>query len=246
MSRPIVTFTTDFGLADTYVAEMKAAVLGENPDATLVDVTHLIRPQDVMGGSLALSRALNAFPKGTIHVGVVDPGVGTKRRILVVKINRQRVICPDNGMITWAWRMDPDAKAYQLTWEPKHFSATFHGRDIMAPAAGMLSRGKPIKALAKRVDQIELLNIGPATSRKGEIIYIDHFGNCITNILGHPGAGFIRAGKKSIGVQRTYGNVPKGKPLALIGSAGLLEIAIRDGNAAKTLGLRVGHEVIIG
>ena len=246
MRRPIVTLTTDFGLSDTYVAEMKAAVLRENPDVNLIDVTHLIRPQDVVAGSITLWRALNSFPRGTIHVGVVDPGVGTRRRILIIKINGQRVICPDNGMITWAWRMHPEAKAYQLTWMPEHFSATFHGRDIMAPVAGMLSCGTPVKSMAKRIKELELLDIVPSKSGRGQIIHIDHFGNATTNIVGHPGSGRIRAGRKTIGVQRTYGNVPKGKPLALIGSAGLLEIAIRDGNAAKTLGLRVGHEVIIG
>src|SRR5438876_1006555 len=116
MPRPIVTFTTDFGLSDTYVAEMKAVVLQEVRDVTLVDVTHLIRAQDVLAGSLAIARALNAFPRGTLHLAVVDPGVGTNRRLLIVKINRQRVICPDNGLITWAWRTHEDVKAFELTW----------------------------------------------------------------------------------------------------------------------------------
>jgi S-adenosylmethionine hydrolase len=245
MKRPIVTFTTDFGLSDSYVAEMKASVLKENPDCTLIDVTHSIPPQDVVAGSITLQRAIAAFPPRSIHVAVVDPGVGTRRRLLIVKINRQRVLCPDNGLITWAWRMHEDAKAYELTWRPEQASETFHGRDIMGPVAGMLSRGKPTKALAQRIDDPMLLKIAPATSKRGEIMHIDRFGNAITNIVGTARTASVRAGRKTFGIHRTYSAVPRGKPVAVIGSSGLLEIAIRDGNAAKALGLRVGHEVVL-
>src|SRR5437762_1306890 len=163
MKCPIVTLTTDFGLSDSYVAEMKASVLADNPECQLVDVTHLIAAQDVLAGSITLQRVIASSPPRTIHVAVVDPGVGTRRRLLIVKINRQRVICPDNGLITWAWRLHENAKAYELTWRPKQSSETFHGRDIIAPVAGMLSRGKSIKSLATRIDEPILLNIKPAT-----------------------------------------------------------------------------------
>ena len=120
----------------------------------------------MLGGSITLQRVIASFPPRTIHLGVVDPGVGTRRRIIIVKIERQRVICPDNGLITWAWRMHKNAKAYELTWQPKRSSCTFHGRDIIAPVAGMLSRGKPIKSLAKRIDAPILLDIKPAASKR--------------------------------------------------------------------------------
>jgi S-adenosylmethionine hydrolase len=245
MDRPIVTFTTDFGLRDSYVGEMKAAVLKENPDCHLIDVTHLIPPQDVLAGSIVLRRVIASFPPRSIHVAVVDPGVGTKRPLLIVKIRRQRVICPDNGLITWAWRMHEGGKAYQLTWQPKAASATFHGRDIMAPVAGMLSRGKSVRSLGVRIEEPKLLDVHPSTSNRGKVIHIDHFGNAITNIVAKPGRATVRAGRKTLAFHKTYGAVARGKPLALIGSSGLLEIAVRDGNAAKQLGLRVGHEVVV-
>ncbi|HEX3358537.1 MAG TPA: SAM-dependent chlorinase/fluorinase [Tepidisphaeraceae bacterium] len=246
MKPPIVTFTTDFGLADSYVAEMKAAVLKQVPTAVLVDVTHLIGPQDVLAGSVVLERAIAAFPYGTIHVAVVDPGVGTDRRILVVEINRQRVICPDNGLITWAWRMQSDARAYALTWKPAEISTTFHGRDIMAPLAGMLAKEASIQSIAVPIRDPVLLDIAPSIDR-GRIIYIDHFGNAITNIrpAGHRGDSII-VKKKSIGpLRKAYADVARHGAVALIGSSGLLEIAIRDGSAAKKLRLKVGDKVRI-
>jgi S-adenosyl-L-methionine hydrolase (adenosine-forming) len=245
MKRPIVTLTTDFGTSGSYVAEMKAAILAENPDCNVIDVTHQISPQDVVAGSIVLGRIVATFPPRSIHLAVIDPGVGTRRRLLVAKINRQRVICPDNGLITWAWRTHDEAKAYELTWRPEKSAETFHGRDILAPAAAMLSRGRTTKSIASRIDQPMLLEIKPATGKRGVVIHIDRFGNAITNIVGHPGSGSVRAGRKTFGVHRTYSAVPRGKPVAVIGSSGLLEIAIRDGNAAKALGLRVGHEVVV-
>ena len=192
----IVTFTTDFGLSDSYVAEMKAAVWAENPDCKLIDVTHLIPPQDVQAGSIVLERVIATFPPRSIHVAVVDPGVGTRRRLLAVKINHQRVICPDNGLITWPWRMHEKAKAYEITWRPKHSSATFHGRDIFAPVAAMIAGGRSIKSLAKRFDDPVLLDLKPATSKRGKVIYIDRFGNAITNFVGSAGGATVRAAKR--------------------------------------------------
>jgi S-adenosyl-L-methionine hydrolase (adenosine-forming) len=246
MKRAIVTFTTDFGLSDGYVAQMKGAVLKQAPAAVLVDVTHLIGAQDVLAGSVVLERAIAAFPRGTIHIAVVDPGVGTDRRILIVEINGQRVICPDNGLITWAWRMNLGAKAHALTWRPRESSATFHGRDIMAPVAGMLAKGKAVRSLAKRIGDPILLEVA-ASDRKGRIIYVDHFGNAITNIrLQGGGDCSVLVKKKSVGLLRqTYADVAKGETVALIGSSGLVEIAVRDGSAAEMLGLKVGDEVAL-
>jgi len=249
--RPIVTLTTDFGTRDYYVAAMKAVLLRECPEVRLIDVTHEVPRHDILCGSITLERAVDGFLPGTVHLGVVDPGVGTDRRILVVELNRQTIICPDNGLITWAWRRLGPGQAYELTWRPKSGSNTFHGRDIMAPAGGMIARGDDILAIARQIDDPILLDIAPAgTSEEGaRVIHIDTFGNATTNmgreLAELPGRGF-RIGDKAIGpLDRTYADVPPGTPLALIGSSGLLEIAVRDGSAAGQLGLKVGDVVTV-
>ena len=246
MHRPIVTLTTDFGLADAYVSQMKAVILRENPDARLIDITHLIAPQDVLAGSIALERAIAAFEPGTIHLAVIDPGVGTPRQILIAEINRQRIVCPDNGLITWVWRRHSGARASRLTWRPNTFSAAFHGRDIMAPIAGKLSRGAPVESLAESIDDLVLLDIAPS-SHKGQIIHIDHFGNATTNLLSGAAVGAkVKVGRRLFDkVHHTYSDVSPGKPLALIGSSDLVEIAVRNGSAAQKLKLRVGDVVTL-
>jgi len=247
---PIVTLTTDFGLTDSYVAEMKAVLLSRIPEARLVDVTHGVPPQDVLAGGFAVERALRAFPPGTVHVVVVDPGVGSQRRVLRVDLHRQHVLCPDNGLITWAWRRLDPGVAYELTWRPANPSATFHGRDILAPAAAMLLSDPAAPELAgPAVDPI-LLAITPAANHpaEAEVIHIDHFGNATTNVpaeaITAPSPRVIRIARRSLGpVRRTYADVAHGEPLALVGSSGLLEIAVRNGNAAAALGLRVGDRL---
>jgi len=250
MQSPIVTLTSDFGLIDPYVAEMKAAILRHAPFARLIDVTHSISAQDILGASISLHRVLAAFEPKTIHLTVVDPGVGTKRKLLVVKINHQIVVCPDNGLITWAWRHWPDATAFELFWRPKILSNTFHGRDILAPAAGKLAMGKPLKSLAKPSAVPILLDIYPVRpgAKIGSIIHIDHFGNAMTNFpaeLLTEKYRKIRVRGKSLPIQATYGDFSPGQALALIGSSGYLEIAVRNGSAAKKLGLRTGDAVTI-
>jgi S-adenosylmethionine hydrolase len=249
--RPLVTFTTDFGLADAYVAQLKAAVLKRCPHALLIDVTHQVPRHDVLCGSITLERAVEGFFPGTVHVAVVDPGVGSDRRILVTNVGGQWVVCPDNGLITWTWRCHPGAKAYELTWRPPRASDVFHGRDIMAPAAAMLASGTKVTTIARPIHDPILLDIAPAPpgARQGSIIHIDHFGNATTNL---PYAQIrrrdlhFRIRNKSIGrLRRTYWDVASGKPLALIGSSGLLEIAVRDGSAAEKLKLKVGDRVEI-
>src|SRR5215212_9325005 len=148
--RPIVTLTSDFGTVDFYVAAMKAVLLRACPDARLVDVTHAVPRHDILCGSITLERAVDGFPPGTTHLAVVDPGVGTDRRLLVAEIKSQRVVCPDNGLITWSWRRHDGGRAHELTWRPlRPPSDTFHGRDIMAPAAGMLAAGVPLHSLTR-------------------------------------------------------------------------------------------------
>jgi S-adenosylmethionine hydrolase len=230
---------------------MKAVLIRGCPDVRLIDVTHSVPRHDILCGSITLERAVDGFPAGTIHVAVVDPGVGTRRRLLVVEIKGQLVVCPDNGLITWPWRRLGPGQAHELTWRPKSSSNTFHGRDVLAPVAGMLACGEPLRALAKAIDDPILLDITPADGRDmGRVIHIDHFGNATTNVV----HDLIRErtirqvavkGRKVGKIRRTYWDVAPGKPLALIGSSGLLEIAVRDGSACDDLKICVGDAVSV-
>jgi S-adenosyl-L-methionine hydrolase (adenosine-forming) len=246
---PIVTLTSDFGSSDSYVAAMKAAILRQCPGAMLIDVTHQIAAYDILAASFAVERAIAAFDAGAIHLAVVDPGVGTNRRLLIAEINGQLLVCPDNGLLTWAWRRAAAQRAHELTWRAQKTSATFHGRDILAPAAGKLAAGQALATIARPISDPLLLPIAPAAKlSEAQIIHIDHFGNATTNI----GQELLRGGLsvrirgKDIGsVRVTYGDVQRGSPLALIGSSGLLEIAVNQGSAANVLSLHVGDEVHI-
>jgi S-adenosyl-L-methionine hydrolase (adenosine-forming) len=247
--RPIVTLTTDFGTRDFYVAAMKAVLIRQCPDVRLLDVTHHVPRHDVLCGSITLERAVDGFPPGTVHLAVIDPGVGTDRRLLVAELKGQLIVCPDNGLITWPWRRLGPGRAHELTWRPAASSNTFHGRDVMAPVAGMLADGKQVLALSRPIDDPVLLDISPAGSEEAaRVIHIDHFGNATTNVLHDElRARAVRQvavkGRRLGKIRRTYWDVAPGKPLALIGSSGLLEIAVRDGSAADDLRIRVGDEV---
>ena len=250
--RPIVTLTTDFGTRDFYVAALKAAMLRRCPDLRMIDVTHEVPRHDILCGSITLERAIDAFLPGAVHLAVIDPGVGTDRRILVAELNDQWIVCPDNGLITWAWRRLGPGRAHELTWRPGRSSATFHGRDIMAPAAAMLAGGTPLSELVRPIDDPILLAVAPASpqARSAQVIHIDVFGNATTNMSQEglesgENLRFMVHGREIGPLRRTYEDVPSGKPLALIGSSGLLEIAVRDGSAAQQLNLRVGDEVVI-
>ena len=251
--RPIVTLTTDFGTSDFYVAAMKAVLLRACPEARLIDVTHAVPRHDILCGSITLERAVDGFPPGTTHLAVIDPGVGTARRLLVGEVKQQRVVCPDNGLITWAWRRHGGGRAFELAWRPdREPSHTFHGRDIMAPCAGMLAAGVRLEELGRPLDAPLLLDVAPTDGAAGaaRVIHVDAFGNATTNVshelLGERRLKGVRVKGRDLGrPRRTYWDVPPGKPLALIGSSGLLEIAVRDGSAAEDLGLRVGDEVAV-
>jgi S-adenosyl-L-methionine hydrolase (adenosine-forming) len=243
--RPVITLTTDFGYTDAYVAEMKGVLLGEVPDAQLVDVTHAIGPQDVTGGSIVLERVLRAFPRGTIHIVVVDPGVGSERWIGYFQIAGQHVICPDNGLITWAWRRIGGGKAFEVTWRPGESSRTFHGRDVMAPIAARLAKAPAGRGWCRAMPDPIFLDLHPARAPdEVRVIYVDHFGNAVTNWVG-AGARHVRVKKRRVAVHQTYADVAVGAPVALVGSSGLLEIAVRDGSAAGALRIRVGDVVRI-
>ena len=249
-ARPLVTLTTDFGTADAYVAVMKAAVLRRCPQVRLIDVTHQVPRHDILCGSITLERAVDGFPAGTLHLCVVDPGVGTDRRLLVTEANGQRVVCPDNGLITWTFHRQPNVRTYELTWRPVAPSNTFHGRDVMAPAIAMLAGGTSLDELARPIDDPVLLHVQPVRTPSDliRVIHLDAFGNATTNVsldvIRALGLGTFSWNGIPLGpLRRTYWDADPGKPLALIGSSGLLEIAVRDGSAAGELGVRVGDTV---
>lgn len=256
--RPIITLTSDFGLGDHYVAAMKASILRENEHVRLIDVTHNVPRHDILCGSISLERAVDGFPPGTVHLAVVDPGVGTGRRLLIANIRDQFIVCPDNGLITWTLRLHlsrtrvKDGLFREITWRPKMHSNTFHGRDIMAPIAARVARGDDLSEFAKPIDDPVLLDLAPAMTddSTGKIIHIDHFGNATTNIphdtLRENPKASVKVNRKLVGkLKRTYWDVSPGKPLALIGSSGLLEIAVRDGSARDDLRLNVGDVVTL-
>lgn len=251
---PIITLTTDFGLSDSYVAQMKGVILSLCPMATIIDITHKVPAQSVMAGALILQTAIDAFPDGTIHLAVVDPGVGTDRRAIAVRTDRAFYILPDNGLVSCVLEKQSFVKAVALD-NPQYHRAkvcsTFHGRDIFSSVAGYLASGVLIDKLGSPADAIEVLKLpDPAIEADhitGEILLADHFGNLITNIpadlLDKHYMVICDGMNKPIPVNQTYADVKEGTPVAYVGSTGMLEIAIRKGNAAAMLNRAPGDAV---
>ncbi len=248
--RPLITLTTDFGVRDPYVAAMKGVLTTRCPDAVLLDLTHEIAPQDVREAAFFLASACPYFPAGTIHVVVIDPGVGTARRAIAADIRTQRFVCPDNGLLTFVARGETpyvhEITAPSFLREP--LSATFHGRDVFAPAAAALASGKRVQDAGPNVDDmIRLAFPEPRrehTTLHGEVAHVDRFGNLITNISRDDlAAGAVRAivagGLRLDGLSATYGDVVPGQALALIGSTEFLELSVCQGSAARLFGLAV-------
>jgi len=253
----IITLTTDFGLADGYVAAMKGVILGIAPQATLVDVTHNIAPQQVEQAAYVLQSIRPCFPPDTIHVVVVDPGVGSARRPLAVQTARTTLVGPDNGVFSYALQADPSARCVTLdqpAWQRAAISRTFHGRDIFAPAAAHLANGVRLTQLGTPVTDPVLLKAALPQrnddgSISGSIVHVDHFGNLISNIPGDWLTGrrwLIRIGHEVvIGPSLTYAEAAPGVLLALVSSDGTLEVAVREGNAARRLAAGVGAAVML-
>jgi S-adenosyl-L-methionine hydrolase (adenosine-forming) len=245
--RRIITLLTDFGTADGYVGEIKGVLLSRVPDAHVVDITHDIPAQDVESARLTLARVWRRFPAGTVHLAVVDPGVGTARQALAVESDGRYLVGPDNGVLSPALLMT-DARVVALS-VPSGAAATFHGRDVFAPAAAELASGTPIQALGAAAAEV-LVRRTPEPRRRGdgalagEVIAVDRFGNAITNLVGRRPALLEVAGAV-LPVRRTYSEVERGSPLALVGSTGLIEVAVRDGSAARLLGLDRGSVVLL-
>jgi S-adenosylmethionine hydrolase len=245
--RRIITLITDFGTVDGYVGEMKGILLSGAADAEIVDITHDIPPQDVERARLTLARLWRRFPAGTIHVVVVDPGVGSARGGLGIESDERVLIGPDNGVLSPALVVR-GARVVELPVSPTA-SFTFHGRDVFAPAAAMIARGEPLEALGHGVDDPIIHRTPEATRRadgalEGQVIVTDRFGNAITNLIGLRG-GAVEVDGRRVPIRRTYSEVRSGEAVAVIGSTGLIEIAIRDGDAASTLGLTRGAKVVL-
>jgi S-adenosylmethionine hydrolase len=257
MSPGILTVTTDFGIAGPYVAAMKGILLGMAPDAKIVDVCHTISPQNIVEGAFVLAGIVDYFPANTIHLAVIDPGVGTDRRLIVVSILGQWFVLPDNGLITGVARgRAPDAIweiANPALWRPE-VSSTFHGRDILAPAAAHLLAGRDPADLGPLLtDFVTLRNFEPTLDEQGfigEVIFKDAFGNLITNVHSDrlakapPSDWEVEiAGERITGINRTYGQRPTGSLIAIVGSTGWVEIAVVNGDAARLLMVGSGTTV---
>jgi S-adenosylmethionine hydrolase len=245
--RSIVTLLTDFGTADGYVAEVKGTILGRSPEAVLVDVSHDVAPQDVEAGRLALARYWRRFPPGTVHLAVVDPDVGSIRRALAVASDGRFLVGPDNGILSPALLL-AGAEVVALPVSSSA-SPTFHARDVFAPAAAMLASGSPVDALGTPIGDPVIRRTAearrlPDGAIEGQIITVDRFGNAVTNLVAAHG-GVVEVGSLKLPLRRTYSDVTPGTPLALAGSSGLVEIAVRDGNAALSLGLGRGGVVLL-
>ncbi len=265
----LITLLTDFGTHDTYVGQMKGVILGIAPTATIVDLTHEIAPQRIAEGAFLLETALAAFPPGTIHLAVVDPGVGTARRAIAVATPQAVFVGPDNGLLSAALPEEarPDGEGPTLVPVPEGVtvvelanpayrralvSNTFHGRDIFAPAAAHLAAGVPMEALGPRCTGMTALppfhaRQLPDGSLEAEIVSIDRFGNAITTARARelpPGLLTVAVrGHVVVGPVRTYAEAQG--PTALVGSSGYLEIAVPNDSAAARLGLRLGDRVRI-
>lgn len=248
--RHLLTLLSDFGLSDIYVGVMKGVIARINPSLTVVDITHNIPPQNILAASFCLREALPYFPPGTVHVAVVDPGVGSRRRAIALHLSDCYLVGPDNGLFSGILAENPVLAAVELTnsqyWHTPTPSSTFHGRDIFAPVGAYLARGVPLADLGNPIDPETLVHlplpecIHTETSITGCIQYIDHFGNLITNIPGSRVRGkqwYIKLDNQVISGSLTYADSPPRSAISLVGSHGWVEIAVNGGNASTQLQL---------
>ena len=266
-SAPLITLLTDFGTADYFVAAVKGVILGANPAARIVDITHDIPPHDIEAAAFTLLAAYSSFPPGTVHVAVVDPGVGSERRPILMKLGDQYFVGPDNGVFSYVREKHETsgeaAELFHLT-NQKYFrhpvSATFHGRDVFAPVAAALSLGvQPDELGTETVEFVHLASLQPMTGDDGKltarIIHIDRFGNCVTNLTQDDltaeiiaAGAILRINGKSVRSFRNYfaeETASRHKLFAIWGSAGFLEIAATNESAAKLLKAKRGDAVIV-
>ena len=254
----LITLTTDFGLADSYVGAMKGVILGIDSTATIVDISHDIAPQDVQEAAYVVYTAYPYFPPDTVHVVVVDPGVGSRRRAIALRAAQARFVAPDNGVLSYVLAREGMSEAVSLTHPRYHrptVSHTFHGRDIFAPVAAHLAQGVPLAELGEPLTEIVTFplpqpQVLPGGDVVGHVLHIDRFGNLVLDV--REGDGILReglvleaAGRCIQGLGRTFSDVPAGELVAYIGSSGHLEIALRGGNAAQSLDMERGDQVLL-
>lgn len=260
MADPIITLTTDFGTSDHLVGAMKGVILNINPAARIVDINHSVVPYDILDGALSLANAYAFFPSRTIHVVVVDPGVGTERRPVLVSGEKQFFVAPDNGVLSMIYERE-SCTVRHITAE--HYflnpvSSTFHGRDIFAPTAGWLSKAFQTEAFGEVITDFVRFTMPKAKSNgqavKGVVLRVDAFGNLMTNLkaddipIGALGGGAIKLavnGKPVLKFSQTFASGNPGEAIAVLGSAGYVEIAVNRGSAARTLGVNRGAEVTL-
>jgi len=260
---PIITLLSDFGLKDPYVAEMKAIIMTICPEARIVDISHFIEKFNVRMGAFILASGARYFPDGTIHIAVVDPGVGTRRRAILVETKRAFYVGPDNGLLMLTARREEIKRVYSVT-NPKFMlprvSSTFHGRDVFAPAAAHLARGTPPTCFGPEIKDYEIPHFAEALLQTGkvvgEVLHIDHFGNIITNIMS---TELEKAGVKSkqrlsvrlktrsfhANLCRAYGDAAPRGVLAVVGSHDFLEVAVNQGSASERFNASVGDSVAV-
>ena len=261
---PVITLLTDFGLNDEYVGIMKGVILSVNPSVTIVDITHHVDPHDVFQAALLIQYSFRYFPEGTIHIVVVDPGVGSDRAIIALKRFGHVFLAPDNGVLTLLLDEagnEPIVRVDNQSYFLEPISRTFHGRDIFAPVGAYLSLGMDLKSFGEAIPQKDLVRLSvekPYISKAGElvgaVVWIDRFGNLITNIESGAMNEFCRSdftkkcaviiGSSTIvGLSENYAGVGSKSPLAIIGSRGYLEVAVNCGNAGEYFGAAKGDPV---
>jgi S-adenosylmethionine hydrolase len=242
-----IALLTDFGLQDHYVGVMKAVIAGIAPDAALIDLSHAVPPQSILAGQRLLEASAPYLPEGTIVLAVVDPGVGGSRRPMALRSGRLTFVGPDNGLFTPWLPGDAAVELAAPEYRLPRVSSTFHGRDVFAPAAAHLAAGVLLERLGPPLGNP--VRLEPPRARtfqdgtiEGEVVYVDHFGNLITNIAGVSG-GSAQVRGRDLPLRATYGAVAAGELLSLLGSDGWLEVAVRDGSAALALGIADGEPV---
>ncbi len=256
----IITLTSDFGTKDTYVGVMKGVILSISPSSNVIDLTHEIPAQNVAVGAWQISKAYSYFPSETIHLVVVDPGVGSDRRAVISLINNHTFVCPDNGLLSIISKESPMGNSVAIendSYFLPHISNTFHGRDIFAPVAAYLAKGIPMSEFGPSVDNLHKINFSHINSDnsqiEGQIIWIDNFGNAVTNIsqqsinqiLPNLELQISFANQKIFGLCSAYNQAKIGEAIAIIGSSEHLEISVNQGSAQQLYGLSIGDFVSV-
>ena len=256
MKNPLITLLTDFGTKDPFVGVMKGVLLSICPAARLVDLSHEVPPQSVLSAAFLLKSSIAYFPKGTVHLAVVDPGVGSTRKAVALKSKGHYFVGPDNGLFSAAlkdWGIEQMVELTQKKYQLPNPSSTFHGRDLFAPAAAYLAKGVPLTKLGNKQNNWIWREIPKAYKTPlgwtGQVLWVDHFGNLVTNLEGKhlPESFRLKIGKTFILTLVThYAEAKRGTPAALLGSSGNLEISVNGGNAAQKLGVGIGAPVALG